>query len=51
MPMIEGIRQAGARSLRAIAAALQARGVRTPRGGTTWTATTVKRVIDRSTAA
>jgi hypothetical protein len=43
MPVIEGIRQAGATSLRAIAAALEARG-----GGTAWTATTVKRVIDRS---
>ena len=51
MPVIEGIRQAGATSLRAIAAALQARGVRTPRGGTAWTATTVKRILDRSTAA
>jgi DNA invertase Pin-like site-specific DNA recombinase len=51
MPVIEGIRQAGATSLREIAAALEARGVRTPRGGTAWTATTVKRILDRSTAA
>ncbi len=39
MPMIESIRQAGAKSLREIAAALEARGIRTPRGGTAWTAT------------
>jgi DNA invertase Pin-like site-specific DNA recombinase len=51
MPVIESIRQAGATSLREIAAALEARGVRTPRGGTAWTAMTVKRVIDRSAAA
>jgi hypothetical protein len=50
MPVIEDIRQAGTTSLRAIAAALEARGVRTPRGGTAWTATTVKRVIDRTGA-
>jgi DNA invertase Pin-like site-specific DNA recombinase len=51
MPVIASIRQAGATSLRAIAAALQARGVRTPRGGVVWTAMAVKRVIDRSAAA
>ena len=46
MPVITSIRRTGAKSLRAIAAALEARG-----GGTAWTATTVKRVIDRSAAA
>jgi DNA invertase Pin-like site-specific DNA recombinase len=51
MPVIESIRQAGATSLREIAAALEARGIRTPRGGTAWTATAVKRVLDRSAAA
>jgi DNA invertase Pin-like site-specific DNA recombinase len=51
MPVIESIRQAGATSLRAIAAALQARGIRTPRGGMAWTAMAVKRVIDRSARA
>jgi hypothetical protein len=51
MPVIEGIRQAGATSLRKIAAALEASGIRTPRGGTAWTAMAVKRVIDRSAAA
>jgi hypothetical protein len=51
MPVIESIRQAGATTLRAIAVALEARGIRTPRGGTAWTAMTVKRVIDRSAGA
>jgi DNA invertase Pin-like site-specific DNA recombinase len=48
MPVIESIRQARATSLREIAAALEARGIRTPRGGT---ATTVKRILDRSPRA
>jgi hypothetical protein len=51
MPVIESIRQAGTTSSRAIAAALEARGVRTPRGGTAWTAMAVKRVIDRGAEA
>ena len=51
MLTIESIRQAGATSLRAIAAALEARGIRTPRGGTAWTAIAVKRVLDRSAEA
>jgi DNA invertase Pin-like site-specific DNA recombinase len=49
MPVITSIRRTGAKSLREIAAELEARGIRTPRGGTAWTAT-VKRVIDRSAA-
>jgi len=51
MPVIASIRRTGATSLRAIAAELEARGIRTPRGGTAWTAMAVKRVIDRSAAA
>jgi hypothetical protein len=51
MPVITSIRRTGATSLREIAAELEARGIRTPRGGTAWTATTVKRVIDRRAAA
>jgi Recombinase len=51
MPVIVSIRRTGATSLCEIAAALQTRGVRTPRGGTAWTATTVKRILDRSTTA
>jgi DNA invertase Pin-like site-specific DNA recombinase len=51
MPVITSIRRTGATSLRAIAAELEARGIRTPRGGTAWTAMTVKRVIDRGATA
>jgi DNA invertase Pin-like site-specific DNA recombinase len=50
LPIIEEVRRAGARTLRDIAAALTARGVRTPRGGE-WTAIAVKRVLDRAPAA
>ena len=49
LPFIEAARGAGATSLRQIAAALVARGVRTPFGETNWTANQVKRVLDRST--
>ena len=45
-PMAREMRQAG-RSLGAIAAELAAQGVRTPRGGTAWTATAVQRVLAR----
>jgi hypothetical protein len=51
MPVIESIRRTGVKSLREIAAELEARGIRTPRGGTAWTATMVKRVIDRRAGA
>jgi DNA invertase Pin-like site-specific DNA recombinase len=51
MPVIESIRRTGVKSLREIAAELEARGIRTPRGGTAWTAMTVKRVIDRRAGA
>jgi DNA invertase Pin-like site-specific DNA recombinase len=50
MPVIASIRRTGATSLREIAAELEARGIRTPRGGTAWTATAVKRILDRNTA-
>lgn len=43
-PMLEAIRAAGATSLRAIAAELNARGVPAPRGGI-WHANTVRQVI------
>jgi DNA invertase Pin-like site-specific DNA recombinase len=45
-PIIEQVRAAGATSLRAIAAALNARGVRTARGGN-WEAATVRNVLNR----
>jgi DNA invertase Pin-like site-specific DNA recombinase len=48
MPVITSIRRTGATSLRGIAAELEARGIRTPRGGTAWTATAVKRILDRA---
>jgi hypothetical protein len=50
MPVIESIRRAGVKSLREIAAELEARGIRTPRGGTAWTAMAVKRILDRTGA-
>ncbi|MET4698857.1 DNA invertase Pin-like site-specific DNA recombinase [Constrictibacter sp. MBR-5] len=49
LPIVRQIQAAGATSLRAVAAALNSRGVRTPRGGE-WCATQVKRVIDTATA-
>ena len=51
LPIVEEIRRAGAKTLREIAAALQARGVKTPRGGSGWTAMAVKRVLDRAAVA
>jgi hypothetical protein len=47
--VIAEIRRGAAKelTLREIAAALEARSVSTPRGGTSWTATAVKRVLDR----
>jgi DNA invertase Pin-like site-specific DNA recombinase len=48
VPYIAAAQAAGATSLRAIAAALMARGVRTPFGGTRWTATQVSRVLTRA---
>ena len=46
LPIIDEIRRGGAASLRQVAAALTARGVRTPRGGA-WTAAAVKNVLER----
>ncbi|WKA29340.1 recombinase family protein [Bradyrhizobium roseum] len=50
VPIINDARKAGATTLREIADALNARGVRTARGGR-WHAMTVKNVLDRSSAA
>ena len=47
LPMIEAL-QAGGDSLAAIARKLGAAGVRTPRGGTGWTATAVRRALQRA---
>lgn len=46
-PVIREVRASGARSLRGIAAALNARGVRTARGGR-WAATQVSAVLSRA---
>lgn len=47
MGQIEAVRSAGATSLREIAAALNAAGITTPRGGN-WQASQVKRVVDQA---
>ena len=44
-PYISAAKDAGASSLREIAAALDARGIKTPRGNGSWNATQVSRVI------
>jgi len=44
-PFIRDARKAGATSLRQLAAALTARGVRTPRGGSVWQATQVRNLL------
>jgi DNA invertase Pin-like site-specific DNA recombinase len=47
LPLIEAIRETGVTDLRGIAAALNARGVRTARGGR-WHVSNVKNLIDRA---
>ena len=49
LPIIKEVQKAGATTLRAIAAALNARGVSTARGGS-WHAMSVKNVLDRRMA-
>lgn len=50
LPLIQAIQKAGATTLREIAAALNARGIQTARGGV-WYAMTVKNVLDRASVA
>jgi DNA invertase Pin-like site-specific DNA recombinase len=50
-PTIEAIRQTGATTLQAIATALDAAGIPTPRGGGTWRPVQVKRTLDALKAA
>lgn len=50
MPIIRAVQKAGATTLREIAAALNARGVQTARGGE-WHAMTVKNLMDRAARA
>lgn len=47
LPVIRQIQAAGATTYRAIAAALNARGIRSPRGGE-WHATTVRNILTRT---
>lgn len=47
LPVVRQIQAAGAKTLREIAEALNARGVATPRGGK-WHATSVKNLLDRA---
>ena len=46
MPIVEGIRRSGATTLTAIAAALNARGIRTARGGE-WHVSTIQNLLAR----
>jgi hypothetical protein len=46
MPIIASLQASGVRDLRGFAAALNARGVRTARGGR-WHVSSVKNIIDR----
>lgn len=48
LPYVEAARRAGAVTLRQLADALTARGVRTPRGGEGWRPWQVRRVLDRA---
>jgi DNA invertase Pin-like site-specific DNA recombinase len=50
LPYIEAAQRAGASSLRAIAAALTARGVRPPSSGEIWHATQVRRILKAQAA-
>jgi len=47
LPIIREVRKSGATTLREIAAALNARGIHTARGGQ-WHATSVKNVLERA---
>jgi DNA invertase Pin-like site-specific DNA recombinase len=48
LPYIQAAQRAGARSLAEIAAALEARGVRAPRGGTRWAPAQVARILAKT---
>lgn len=48
IPYIKAARKAGASSLSEIGAALEARGIRTPRGGTSWAPSQVARIIGKA---
>jgi DNA invertase Pin-like site-specific DNA recombinase len=48
MPVIKRAQKAGQGTLRAIAETLEALGIQTARGGTTWSPSQVKNVIERA---
>ena len=48
MPYVEAAQKAGAVTLQQIGQALEARGVRTPRGGTRWAPAQVARVMKKA---
>jgi len=48
LPFVREAQLAGAKSLREVAKALEARGIRTPRGSVTWAPAQVSRVIKRA---
>ena len=48
LPYIEAARRAGAQTLAQLAAALEARGVKAPRGGRRWSAAQVRRLLARA---
>jgi hypothetical protein len=49
-PIVKELQASGARSLRAIAAGLNERGIRTPRGACEWKAGTVAQLLARMQA-
>src|SRR4051794_22191432 len=48
MPFIEAAQKAGCITLGQLAEAMTARGIKTPGGGSDWTATTVRRVMQKA---
>ena len=49
-PVVADIKRAGCTTLREIAAALQARGIATPRGGTSWAPSQVRNLLEACNA-
>src|SRR3954468_17454705 len=48
MPFIEAAQKAGCITLGQLAEAMAARGIKTPGGGSAWTATTVRRILKKA---
>ena len=49
-PVVADIKRAGCTTLREIAAALEARGIATPRGGTNWAPSQVRNLLEACNA-